>query len=117
MMYIKKKFRGVSSNRYQREPLEKLFAEMWQKQNDAPWIQSHSTFAYILSKDQRNVVDPSERDYEVAATVIQWLGSAVGQGFLRDVAEEARKKNIDFPAYTMMVCGVLGENLKKMGRE
>ena len=43
--------------------------------------------AYLLndgSQDHRPV-EPSERDHAVAATVIQWLGSPVGQGFLNEL--------------------------------
>jgi predicted transport protein len=103
-MYLKKKYRGVHSDRYGREPLEKLFAELWQEENQKNVNSDHTTLDWILTTDEHNVGFSSKRDYEVASTIIQWLGSAVGQGFLRDVAQEARKKNIDFPAYTMMVC-------------
>lgn len=72
---------GVSSHRLVNEPVERLFAEAWQKENDEGKILRH-----LLNKTGRWI--PSEvtvRDIEVAATVIQWLGSPVGQSFLQDI--------------------------------
>lgn len=62
---------------------ERVFAEKWQGIND----EEHTkTLARLLAEDPnaRNLPPPSDRDKMVAATVIQWLGSPVGQGFLRD---------------------------------
>lgn len=58
---------------------EKAFAEQWQKE------QEDDLLAYLLGSDNHpgNV---SERDAQVAATVIQWLGSNVGQNFLDKVS-------------------------------
>lgn len=68
---------------------EITFAEAWVRLND-PDVQT-PVLNYILfpEVDQRyakhNVV--SDRDKAIAATVIQWLGTHVGQAFLRDVTE------------------------------
>ena len=101
MAYIKKKFQGISANRYAREPLEKLFAEMWQKQNNES-LNHRTTLDYIWSEklEQHNPQERSNEDYKKAATLIQWLGSTVGQCFLRDVTKAARQRNIEFPAIT-----------------
>ncbi len=98
MSRIKKKFQGVSSGRYSREPLEKLFAEEWQKQNDKLY-RSGATLDYLLSEneDQHNPMPRSNEDHVKAATVIQWLGSPVGQGFLEKVIRKAKKRKIDLP--------------------
>ena len=73
--------KGVNAGRLTREPLEARFAKQWQQQNDYG-----NTLAHILNvRGDGRPAEPSERDAEVAATVIQWLGSHVGQNFLRDV--------------------------------
>jgi hypothetical protein len=76
---MKMKHQGYLANRLSREPLEALFAKVWQEQNDAG-----STLAYILT-GAPSWDHVSERDVAVAASVIQWLGSAVGQAFLEEV--------------------------------
>lgn len=70
---------GKSSNRlYSDNPREVVFAELWQRENDL-----HHTLEYLLGDNNRpNPI--SEEEIEVAATVIQWLGSNVGMSFLRD---------------------------------
>lgn len=37
---------------------------------------------------------PTDREHEVAATVVQWLGSPVGQGFLRDLGYEKTPQTV-----------------------
>lgn len=97
MPRIKKKFQGLSSDRYSREPLEKLFAELWQKQNEE--YNRSTTLDYLLSEteDQHNPVPRSNEDHTKAATVIQWLGSPVGQGFLQELVYQAKRRKIDLP--------------------
>jgi len=73
--------KGLHAIRLQREPLEKAFAETWEEVNEL-----RSVLAYLLSKkNDRDQTIMTERDEVVAATVIQWLGSCVGQAFLREV--------------------------------
>ena len=94
-MTIKKQFEGMSPHRYEREPLEKRFAEAWQKINDTdrPGL-TKPTLHYLMDKDNRGEPSPplTEREWVVANTVIQWLGSSVGQHFLSDtlVADEGK---------------------------
>lgn len=77
---------GCKAYRYKRRDdneQERVFAEKWQGIND----ENHRyALARLLAEDPnaRNLPRPSDRDKMVAATVIQWLGSPVGQGFLRD---------------------------------
>lgn len=40
------------------------------------------------------IENPTERDYKVAATITQWLGSHVGQCYLRDVLLELKDQGI-----------------------
>jgi hypothetical protein len=78
-MAIKVRFQGNSPHRYRDNPLELAFAEGWQ---DLCSVGKH--LEYLLSKDNRP--DPvSDRDQFIANTVIQWLGSPVGQSFLSKI--------------------------------
>lgn len=70
-----KKVKGLHTYRFRDNPEEKRFAAAWTKNNVLPWL---------LGPGDRKV-DPSKRDEEVAATVVQWLGSPVGQAFLNDL--------------------------------
>lgn len=54
--------------------LEKVFSDQYQD--------FHHSLKYLLSEDNR-AAEVSDRDELVAATVIQWLGSPMGQNFLR----------------------------------
>lgn len=72
---------GLHSHRFVDNPAEKRFADAWREH------QSGRTLDYLLLcplVDQHQVMPATERDELVAATVIQWLGSPVGQAFLRD---------------------------------
>lgn len=65
------------------DPREVAFAKKWREDNEL----GH-TLEYLLSEtpNERDGV-VTDRDREVAATVIQWLGSTVGMCFLRDVID------------------------------
>ena len=76
---------GCKAYRYKRRDdneQERVFAEKWLEINDG-----HArTLAHLLAENPNTLYPPgpSDREKVVAATVIQWLGSPVGQGFLRD---------------------------------
>ncbi len=77
------KNKGLYTHRFKDNPEEKRFAEAWDTIN-----RLGSNLAYLL--DPKNGVgsrppEPTDRERVVAATVIQWLGSPVGQAFLRDL--------------------------------
>jgi len=76
---------GLNAHRISREPLEARFAEVWAKENSAD--KRAPLLAHLLSDGSNNAMPPipSERDWLVANTVIQWLGSSVGQSFLEEV--------------------------------
>lgn len=77
---------GINIHRLEDNPLEQKYAEAWAQLNGTKIYQT-PMLGYLLSKT--NDYDPgSKRDQIVAATVIQWLGSPVGQNFVRDVLEE-----------------------------
>lgn len=98
MTRIKNKFRGFHASRYSREPLEKIFAEVWQEINDEKL--NHNTiidYLFNQSSDQRYVEKRPEYEYVFASTIIQWLGSPVGQGFLQRIIKKAKRKSIWLP--------------------
>jgi hypothetical protein len=76
---------GKSSNRLHPDadnPREVAFAMEWSDMNDHK--KRKPTLAYLLDGF-------SDRDAEVAATVIQWLGSNVGMCFLEDAIKREPK--------------------------
>lgn len=77
-------FRGLHLYRLASNPIERIYAARWAEINKTGHILEH-----ILSSGGDRKADPSERDYAVAATVVQWLGTIVGQGFLEEVARRA----------------------------
>lgn len=76
-------FRGLHLYRLASNPIERIYAERWAEINKTGHILEH-----ILGNGDRKA-DPSPRDYAVAATVVQWLGTIIGQGFLEEVARRA----------------------------
>lgn len=86
--------KGLRQYRFKDNPLEKRFAEVWEKKNLDVWG-THiacGTLDYMLAKNpNRPNGEVTDRDREVAATVIQWLGSPVGQCFIREVLEQENK--------------------------
>lgn len=69
---IPSRHRGRNTHRLLSNPIERQVAEIWAKDNE-----KGQTLGRLLAQDY-----PSDRDYQVAATVIQWLGSPVGQSFV-----------------------------------
>jgi len=73
--------KGLAQHRFKDNPIEKEFALAWGIKQEFG-----STLQYLLSPT--NMLHDStmtQRDATVAATVIQWLGSPVGQSFLRNI--------------------------------
>lgn len=78
---------GIYDYRLVNNPLEKVYSEHWEKLAE----EYLKTLLYGPNKDSENERN-LERDAVVAATIIQWLGSPVGQGFLEEVREKFAKK-------------------------
>ena len=78
-------YRGIHADRYTREPLEKRFAKKWQETNKLAGAPTHLGHLLGDGTGKGPATWVTERDHLVAATVIQWLGSNVGQSFLSDV--------------------------------
>lgn len=79
---------GLSTYRFKSNPEEECFAKAWDA-NNQPYgtVGSPSTLAYLLHSDGGSSPreDVTDRERQIAATVIQWLGSPCGQCFLRDL--------------------------------
>jgi|APSaa5957512622_1039677.scaffolds.fasta_scaffold83478_2 hypothetical protein len=73
---------GLRPYRLASNPDEQVFADQWKKVNKNP----SNLLDHLLADNPNGQCQaPAElRDKLVAATVVQWLGSPVGQGFLRD---------------------------------
>jgi len=81
------------SYRFADNPSERLFYEAWLKENE-----HSSVLEYLMSTDEYGRRQPvSERDEQVSATVIQWLGSPVGRAFLRSVRTAPKCKAAQDP--------------------
>lgn len=80
---------GIHQHRLESSPLEKRFSDAWHKckyYSDQQY--GESTLSHILSPYHDNeAIIVEEETKHIAATIIQWLGSPVGQGFLREVME------------------------------
>lgn len=74
------KNKGLHQYRFEKNPIEKKFATAWENQDKA-----HDTVRYLLSDEINKLKEVTKRDREVAATVIQWLGSDCGQYFVRKI--------------------------------
>ena len=84
------KNKGMCLHRFKSNPLEQLFAEAWEEMNLTPpgGADGRGTLDYLLAENpNRPCGEVTDRDRLVAATVIQWLGSPVGQSFLMQACE------------------------------
>lgn len=75
---------GFSSFRFKDNPEERRFAEAWEDINRRSGIMGSRTLACLLAtpEDRGTPLEPTQRERRIAATLIQWLGSPVGQFFL-----------------------------------
>lgn len=80
---MKNRHIGLHEHRLKREEEENRFARAWTKHNKEGRILDHLLDVRPVQTGQPK--EASDRDCRVAATVIQWLGSSVGQGFLGDL--------------------------------
>ena len=74
---MKPKHTGIGAHRLSREPREKIAAEAW-------GAIAENTLPYLLSTSNIRA-HVTDEDYKIAATLIQWLGSPVGQGFVEEL--------------------------------
>jgi hypothetical protein len=106
------KVRGLQTHRFKENPEEKRFAKAWDEMNEEEGRVA-PTLDHLLDTDPNRgwgghrPAKPSERDVVVAATVIQWLGSEIGQGFLRDLGY---MKKEEWKRHQKEKRGVLGDD-------
>lgn len=84
MSKVIKRWQGLHAHRYTNNPLEEKFAEAWQKENDESGRVA-GTLRWLLGDGVAPAGTVTPRTELVANTVIQWLGTPVGQCFLRDL--------------------------------
>lgn len=85
-MASKRKHVGRCPYRFQGNPRERLFAEAWQAHNERYPTPPIDWLIGKLSADGMRVVEPATQEQCTdAATVIQWLGSPAGWGWLKEV--------------------------------
>jgi hypothetical protein len=78
---------GRHRRRCREHPEEQRFAAAWESINAEPGCPGTHTLSYLLG-DGCQQVQLTAREAQVAASVVQWLGSPVGQAFLRDLGYE-----------------------------
>lgn len=95
---VKRKHQGMYFDRTKdkgRNEGERIFAERW---NDINYETARGVSHLAILLDPCGLGKPSklsERDYQVAATVMQWLGSSVGEHWVRrtlELIDDARKQ-------------------------
>lgn len=73
--------------------LEARYVQAWREANRGMFPtrgDTHRLLKYLLSPQQPDImVEPTDRDCQVAETVIQWLGSVVGQDFLSGLPRDS----------------------------
>ena len=85
------KNKGINTNRLRSNPAEKIFATNWEELNTDVYgkLGREGILDFILAKEANNPKgEVSNRDREVAASVVQWMGSPVGLMFLKQVQNE-----------------------------
>lgn len=80
---MKIRHHGLHRHRFKLNPLEQRFADAWEEKNNPPGSNT-PTLAHLLSST-KDPVEFNQNEATVAATIIQWLGSHVGQCFLAEV--------------------------------
>lgn len=84
---VPKAWQGLHAHRYASDPMEEVFARAWAKFNGGSPVNPALPTALdtLLSTDNRGHPPASDRDRLVACTIIQWLGSPVGQSWLDEI--------------------------------
>lgn len=69
---------------------EDVYAKRWEKENEVePWKNyGQCLLELILSRPDKPWGDLTQRDAQVAASVIQWLGTNCGMAFIHECEQE-----------------------------
>ena len=78
-------------HRLKQNPKERIFLEEWEKENRGDF----GVLALILGENNFPICLTEDEEI-VAGTVIQWLGSPVGQDFLRKVQKKIEQDSAGF---------------------
>ena len=81
---------GRFQHRFNDNQMEEEFAKEWEvlNTNRAGKLDGMGTLDYLLAEEVNHPCgEVTDRDREVAATVIQWLGSPVGLSFVMGVID------------------------------
>lgn len=78
-------WQSPNEHRFKDNPREKEFHDAWLKTG-----RDNKTLAYLLGNGV-NKVEPSQKEISTSVRVMQWLGSPVGQAFLKDLGYEKRE--------------------------
>lgn len=86
---------GLSAHRTKDNLLEKRFATAWDRENNPPSFLNggHGVLQHLLCSKGDGIItrELTEEEIKAAATVVQWLGSPVGYGFLESVLGDRLK--------------------------
>jgi hypothetical protein len=91
---------------------EAAFLRAWQDEQSkqTPLLES------LLTIDPRLPAIACDRDYEVAATVMQWLGTPVGQSWLARVVAGAEFSNLRTEVNNLVAAAALRHEFEKEDR-
>lgn len=87
---------GLSSNRLDDNPEERRFAEAWDAINQpigTPGVEGPTLAHMMHLGDGWTIKEPAPVARTIAATVIQWLGSAVGRRFLHGLGYKYNERS------------------------
>lgn len=77
---------GKHTHRFASNPKEASAAKLWNEFNRRP-NGGADTLDYLMGDGAEPSYAVTDRDRMVAATLMQWLGSPVGQGYLEQLRE------------------------------
>lgn len=72
---------------------ERIYAAKWKKKNRRREWHGATLLELIMSHDAGMAVPISQRDADVAASVVQWLGTNVGLGFVLECEQAIDAEN------------------------
>lgn len=86
-------------------PAERIYFERFAKQcKREPWLNSgYGLLEWILCPQGQDhpTERPTQRDAEVAGSVIQWLGTSCGHGFVEECERQIREERAEHSALEM----------------
>lgn len=87
---MKIKHIGKSTHRLSSNPLEQAYHDAWIEENKEGPCKGAGLLQWLLGENNKPAYGMTDRDALVAATVIQWLGSPVGKGFIEKVQQSVK---------------------------